>query len=163
MRGELCLAGSQVTQGYLNNPEKTESQFVRLPSDPLQVWYRTGDLAREDARGCFYYLGRIDNQVQIRGFRVELQEIDHILRQASGTELAVAVAWPIQDGRADSVYGFVCSPHPLEERVVLAACARHLPDYMLPQRIFFLPEMPLNANGKIDRGALTQRLQELPK
>src|SRR5208282_755364 len=78
--GELCLGGSQVTRGYLNDPAKTAKSFVRLAHTGDQIWYRTGDLVRQDERGCLFYLGRRDFQVKISGYRVELQEIDLVLR-----------------------------------------------------------------------------------
>src|SRR6266567_6773132 len=68
--GELCLAGSQVTDGYWNSPEKTRCQFVRFPETGGTLWYRTGDLVKRGENGCLYYLGRIDHQVKIRGYRV---------------------------------------------------------------------------------------------
>jgi amino acid adenylation domain-containing protein len=98
--GELCLGGSQVTRGYLNDPEKTAKSFVRLKHTGDQVWYRTGDLVRQDERGCLFYLGRRDFQVKVNGYRVELQEIDLVLREAARTELAVAIPWPLSDGSA---------------------------------------------------------------
>lgn len=159
--GELCLSGSQVASGYLNNPEKSAEQFVRISGTPPDsVWYRTGDLVRQDQQGCLYYLGRIDNQVQVRGYRVELQEVDHVLREAAGSDLAVAVAWPPDSGHADTLYAFVCGGQ-RERHYVVAHCKKLLPEYMVPQDVFFIPEMPLNANGKIDRPALTRRLGEL--
>ena len=96
--GELCLGGSQVTRGYLNDPEKTAKSFVRLKHTGEQIWYRTGDLVRQDERGCLFYLGRRDFQVKVNGYRVELQEIDLVLREAAHTELAVAIPWPLSDG-----------------------------------------------------------------
>jgi acyl-coenzyme A synthetase/AMP-(fatty) acid ligase len=145
----------------LNNPEKSAEQFVRIAgTPPKSVWYRTGDLVRQDERGCLYYLGRIDNQVQVRGYRVELQEVDHVLREAACSDLAVAVAWPPDSGHADTLYAFVCGGQ-RERQHVVAHCRKVLPEYMVPQDVFFIPEMPLNANGKIDRPALTRRLGEL--
>jgi len=75
--GELCLGGSQVTSGYLNDPEKTARTFVRLVHTGDQIWYRTGDLVRQDERGCLFYLGRRDFQVKINGYRVELQAVSY--------------------------------------------------------------------------------------
>jgi amino acid adenylation domain-containing protein len=157
--GELHLAGSQVTFGYWNNPEKTQAQFVRLPGTGETVWYRTGDVVKRGANGCLFYLGRTDHQVKIRGYRVELQEIEAVLRRVCGTEQAVAVPWQVIDGSADGVVAFVSGVGALDERAVLSAAREVLPDYMLPRQIRLLPEMPLNANGKIDRAKLMRMLE----
>lgn len=158
--GELCLSGSQVTKGYLNNPEKTQSQFVRIPFMGDDLWYRTGDLVKQDEDGCLHYLGRIDNQVQILGHRVELQEIDYVLRQASGTEMAVSIAWPVQDGSAAGVVGFIGGPKVGEDAKILEHCRQTLPDYMVPKKIYNVHEMPLNSNGKLDRLRLKEMLDK---
>ncbi|MGD8564655.1 MAG: amino acid adenylation domain-containing protein, partial [Desulfarculaceae bacterium] len=159
--GELLLAGTQVTGGYWNNPEKTAAQFVRLPADPQKLWYRTGDLVRQGDDGCLYYLGRIDNQVQVHGHRVELQEIDQALRQAGQSDLAVSVAWPVASPNVEAIYGFICTTASLDEGEVIKRCASTLPDYMVPKKVFFISDMPLNVNGKIDRKALGHRLEEM--
>jgi amino acid adenylation domain-containing protein len=158
--GELCVAGSQVTRGYLNVPEKTASQYVRLPGDDRTVWYRTGDRVIRDPDGCIHYLGRIDRQVQIRGYRVELQEVEQVVRGAAGTELAVAVPHPVRNGCAEGIHVFVCGH--ADDRIrqrIMAECGRRLPDYMVPRSVRFRLNLPLNANGKIDRDGLTESLE----
>ena len=81
--GELCLGGSQVTRGYLNDPERTTKSFVRLKHTGEQVWYRTGDLVLQDERACVFYIGRRDFQVKINGYRVNLLEIDFSIARGS--------------------------------------------------------------------------------
>ena len=157
--GELCLAGSQVTNGYWNNPENTRRQFVRFPGTGETSWYRTGDLVRQEENGCLYYLGRIDQQVKVRGYRVELQEIETVVRKASGAEQVVAVPWPIADGSADGVVAFLCSCSSLDELNILNRCRETLPSYMVPRSIYRVDEMPLNGNGKIDRKKLVKLLE----
>jgi acyl-CoA synthetase (AMP-forming)/AMP-acid ligase II len=156
--GELCLAGTQVTSGYWNNPKKTKDQFIRLPSLGTELWYRTGDLVKEDKYGCLHYIGRIDSQVKIRGYRVELQEIDLVLRDASKAEQAVSLAWPVQDGSADGIVAFMCGNRESDEQRIVAYCQKFLPQYMVPRKVYFIDEMPLNVNGKIDRLQLAERL-----
>lgn len=158
--GELCLGGSQVTAGYWNDPEKTARSFVRLAHSGDRIWYRTGDLVRQDERGCIFYLGRSDFQIKVNGYRVELQEIDLALRQAAGTELAVAIPWPVSNGSATGVVGVLSASDPAHDEKILAACAGRLPRYMVPQRIFHFRELPLNVNGKIDRGKISQMIAE---
>jgi amino acid adenylation domain-containing protein len=157
-RGELCLGGSQVTSGYLNDREKTARTFVRSVHTGDQVWYRTGDLVRQDERGCLFYLGRRDFQVKVSGYRVELQEIDLVLREAVRTELAVAIPWPLSEGSASGIVGVLSGSDPAHDEQVIAACESRLPRYMVPNRIYHFPQIPLNVNGKIDRGKITEML-----
>jgi len=156
--GELCLCGSQVTRGYLNDPEKTAKSFVRLKHTGDRIWYRTGDLVRQDDRGCLFYLGRRDFQVKVNGYRVELQEIDLVLREAAHTELAVAIPWPLSDGSASGIVGVLSGADPTNDQKIIAACEAKLPRYMVPNRIYHFPQIPLNVNGKIDRGKITEML-----
>jgi amino acid adenylation domain-containing protein len=156
--GELCLGGSQVTTGYWNEPQKTQEQFVRLPAAGERSWYRTGDMVRQDTNGCLYYLGRMDHQVKIRGYRVELQEIEAVLRRACDTEQVVSVAWPVEHGSADGVIAFVAGVAALDADRVLDYCSKILPGYMVPRTIYLCDEMPLNANGKVDRPRLVRML-----
>ena len=160
--GELCLGGSQVTRGYWNDPEKTAKSFVRLEPGPDgstdRLWYRTGDLVRQDERGCLFYLGRGDFQVKINGYRVELQEIDLVLREAAATELAVAIPWPLSEGSASGIVGVLSGSDPSHDEAIIAACKARLPRYMVPSRLCHFPQMPLNVNGKIDRGKITEML-----
>ncbi len=156
--GELCLGGSQVTRGYWNDPEKTARSFVRLKHTGKQVWYRTGDLVRQDERGCLFYLGRRDFQVKVNGYRVELQEIELVLREAARTELAVAIPWPLSDGSASGIVGVLSGSDPAHDEQIIAACKNRLPRYMVPSRIYHCAQIPLNVNGKIDRGRITEML-----
>ena len=156
--GELCLGGSQVTRGYWNDPDKTAKAFVRLNHTGDQVWYRTGDLVRQDERGCLFYLGRRDFQVKVNGYRVELQEIDLVLREAAKTELAVAIPWPLSDGSASGIVGVISGSESSGDKEILAACEARLPRYMVPNRLHHIAQMPLNVNGKIDRGKITEML-----
>jgi amino acid adenylation domain-containing protein len=162
--GELCLSGSQVTTGYWNEPGKTQEQFVHLPAAGERPWYRTGDMAQQDANGCLYYLGRVDHQVKIRGYRVELQEIEAVLRMACNTEQVVSIAWPVKNGSADGVVAFVAGAAALDHDRALEYCSNILPGYMVPRKIYLCDEMPLNANGKLDRSKLVSLLksEELP-
>ncbi len=157
--GELWLAGSQVTTGYWDSPEKTRQQFVCLGGSEGALWYRTGDLVKRGASGCMHYLGRSDDQVKIRGYRVELQEIDVVLRELCGTEQVATVPWPVMDGGADGVVAFVSGVESMDQGRVLTSCREVLPAYMVPQRIELVDELPLTANGKIDRTRLVHILE----
>ncbi len=159
--GEVCLGGSQVAAGYWNDPARTEDRFVRLSAPGADRWYRTGDLARWDERDGLVFHGRIDQQVKIRGFRVELEEIETVLRAALQTEIAVALGWPEDaNGAARGITAFAAATAPIKEAEAIRACRRALPEYMVPLRIVQLDQVPLNANGKIDRLALKAMLRD---
>ncbi|MGB8523749.1 MAG: coronamic acid synthetase CmaA, partial [Candidatus Acidiferrales bacterium] len=118
-----------------------------------------GDLVRQDDRGCFFYLGRIDHQVKIRGYRVELQEIDGVLRKVCGTEQVVSLPWPVRNGSADGIVAFVSGTNHIDSDQIIAYCNARLPDYMVPRKIYTIEELPVNANGKIDRSKLAGLLE----
>jgi amino acid adenylation domain-containing protein len=158
--GELCLSGSQVTQGYWNNPEQTRKQFVTLPGKGDELWYRTGDLVIEDEGGCLQYLGRIDHQVKIRGHRVELSEVEFTLREASGSQHVASLAWPVNEGIAEGIVGFVAGSSDRDAGRILQHCRRVLPGYMIPSRIYFLEHLPLSVHGKTDRLKLREFFNE---
>lgn len=149
--GELCLSGSQVTKGYFNSPEKTDYHYIRIPSFGDRLWYRTGDIASQDEDGCLHYIERVDNQIKILGYRVELQEIDSVLRKASGSDLSVSVPLLNKNGSVEGIVGFICGGNKKNRQEVLDYCSRFLPSYMMPRDIFFIDKMPLNSNGKVDR------------
>ena len=158
--GELILSGSQVTKEYFNAPEQTAKQYVTLPDTPDTLWYRTGDLVRKGPDGCMYFKGRADDQVQIRGYRVALQEVACALKEVAETDLAATLAWPVTQGRADAIYGFVAGDITVKESTLIAACRERLPHYMVPKAIIKLDAFPLSPNGKIDKKALTAILEE---
>jgi amino acid adenylation domain-containing protein len=154
--GELVTGGLGLALGYWNRPELTIERFV---DDPLQAGcklYRTGDLARERSDGVYEYFGRRDTQVKLRGFRVELGEIEIAVKQHLGVRDCAVVVAP-GDGAARSLIAFVVrrqenGPAAAELRQFLAA---RLPEHMVPSLWEFLPSLPLNPNGKVDRAALT--------
>ena len=157
--GELAMGGVQLALGYLNAPELTAQRF---PLHGATRWYRTGDLAVCDAQGVFHCLGRIDNQVKIMGYRVELEEIEAHLRSATGLELVAAVAWPVANGIAKGSVGFVgvSASQSVDQAAVITRMKQSLPAYMVPNRIVALDAMPLNTSGKVDRRALLAQLHD---
>ncbi|WP_433547242.1 amino acid adenylation domain-containing protein [Streptomyces sp. CA-294286] len=147
--GEFCMAGPQTTPGYWRAPEITaERYFVHQG----RTYYRTGDLVRLQD-GEYVCLGRDDQQVKVGGHRVELGEIEAVLRRAGAVE-AVALLWPDPDTLTAVVSGAVAPA------VLAEACAAALPGYMTPTSVRVVDDMPVNGNGKIDRGALRSRLDE---
>lgn len=158
--GELCLSGSQVTEGYLNNPEKTAQCYIHIPSLGQDKWYRTGDLVKKDKNGCMYYLGRTDNQVKILGYRIELQEVDAVLSKASESDMVISIPWPVREHYVEGLIGVVCKSGQINECQVISYCKRFLPEYAVPKKIYFLDKLPLNTNGKIDRVKLREMLED---
>ena len=153
--GEICLSGSQVMSGYLDAPELTATRIFESEG---RRWYRTGDIGKYDDSLGYLYAGRIDRQVKIRGFRVELQEIETVVRGASGSDLVAVLPWPTTpDGLALGCVSFVAGARASAEQII-AACAKFLPDYMVPGEIMFIDSIPTNANGKTDYGVLQKRL-----
>ena len=159
-QGELILAGPQVTLGYWRDAEKTASVFV-VPPGRDEVHYRTGDRVRRPARegGPITYLGRIDHQVKVRGVRIELGEVEAVIREASGVDAVVAIGWPKEATGAGGIEAFIGQPD-VDAADVRAACEAKLPTQAVPRGIHTLPELPLNASGKFDRKALVAMLEE---
>lgn len=153
-RGELALAGPQLAAGYYRAPELTSKRFPLIRG---KRWYLTGDLAYQDRQGRFHHLGRIDNQVKINGFRIELEEVEAHLRAVCGTDLVAAVAWPLAQGSASGIVGFYVGKG-LTSRELRDALVRRIPTYMVPNRVLAIDSLPLNANGKVDRNSLVAQL-----
>ena len=149
--GELCITGVQLACGYAD-PELDKDRFV--PHPLLGRIYRTGDLCSLRADGQVLYHGRRDGQIKIHGQRVELGEIERQLERAPGV-LRAAVHY---DGA--HLHAFACTTEDFDEAAAMRYLRGRLPGYMLPERVLRLPEFPLNANGKLDRGRLAQLVQE---
>ena len=107
---------------------------------------------------CFYCLGRIDNQVKVMGYRVELEEIDAHLRTVTGVDIVGSIAWPVDNGAARGIVSFVHA-HSIDAEQVIEALKERIPSYMVPSRVIALKEMPLSSNGKVNRHALRQLLE----
>ena len=153
MTGELCLAGNQLTPGYWNNPEKNAEAFFMLNGTR---YYRTGDLCYADEDGDIQYVGRLDFQTKINGFRVELSEIEHYASEALNNEnTCICVAFT--NSITTTEIGLVIdSKKPIDEASVLAYISNHLPFYEVPTQVKVLAQLPLNLNGKIDRKKIKQ-------
>ncbi|MBF0353772.1 MAG: amino acid adenylation domain-containing protein [Alphaproteobacteria bacterium] len=157
--GESVVCSAQLSPGYWANPYQTQAAFVRNPLEPQlpQTAYRTGDLLRRDSEGMYFFVGRADSQVKVRGHRVELGEIESLLLGFEQVREAVVVAVsPSGDGYDNRLIAYVkldgaeAGPEQLGKHL-----AAQLPAYMVPSQIEIIEgDMPRNANGKIDRSAL---------
>jgi amino acid adenylation domain-containing protein len=157
--GELLMTGPQVSAGYWKDSERTSKAFI-VPMNKQEVYYRTGDRVRKPVGDLpLTYLGRIDNQIKILGHRVELSEIESVIRDESGIDAVVAVGWPLNTSGANGIEVFVQGSgikiDELKDRV-----SNQLPNYMLPKHYHFLDQLPVNANGKFDRKALIKYLED---
>lgn len=157
--GELWLGGVQLAEGYLGRPDLTAERFIPAPWDPAQRLYRSGDMARRLPHGEIEYLGRNDDQLKIRGQRIELSEIDAVLLSLPGIKQAASVAVSLNQslgGLADDrqLVSYIISDTPQESEHLREQLAERLPAHMVPVIIIPLDTFPLSSNGKLDRKAL---------
>ncbi|MBN6050711.1 non-ribosomal peptide synthetase, partial [Nonomuraea sp. RK-328] len=160
--GEIYLAGPGVARGYVghSNEAFSDDPFGDSPSGRM---YRTGDLGRIGPSGHFEFLGRSDDQIKIRGFRVEPGEIESALEAVPGIEQAVVVPAPYETPYTHLVAFLVKSSGGPDWQEARERVARKLPDHMVPARAEFWDELPLTRNGKADRGALRRHISEYGK
>jgi amino acid adenylation domain-containing protein len=154
--GQLLLGGPQVVDGYWDDPDATARAFVTMQGNGRG--YLTGDrVVRPFPRAPLEYLGRIDSQIKILGHRVELEEVEAVLREEAGAD-AVAVGWPRTPSGAAGIVAFIADPS-LDKIGLRRALSARLPEYMVPRELRLVSELPLNANGKRDRKALLSTLE----
>jgi mycobactin peptide synthetase MbtE len=163
--GELYYAGDQLARGYWKRPALTSSRFIANPfgAEPGSRLYRSGDLARWTEDGELEFTGRADHQVQVRGFRVELAEVEAALAAADGVAAAAARTWEVHDGT--SLAGYVVPQQPITDDAdgtakaafaasVRAAVTTALPGYMVPSTLTALDALPKTESGKLNRPGL---------
>ncbi|MFA0962344.1 amino acid adenylation domain-containing protein [Roseivirga sp. BDSF3-8] len=149
--GELYIGGEGLAEGYLNRPELTKERFITFPQTGERI-YKTGDLAKRLANGEVQFIGRADNQVKIRGHRIELGEIAYNLRQLSGCETVVIARKDLTDNNI-----LVAFLEGADEEIISSSrtgLQNILPDYMVPESFNAIDELPLTPNGKVDIRAL---------
>jgi D-alanine--poly(phosphoribitol) ligase subunit 1 len=153
--GELLIGGFQVGLGYWNDSAQTEARFPMING---KRWYRSGDIVYRDANGLFHFVSRVDDQVKVRGFRVELGEIEAHLRDVCYSNSVVALAWPTRAGSAAGIVAFVSGTESSAAQI-RAALKDRLPDHLVPDQIRELETLPTGITGKFDRKALTAILE----
>jgi D-alanine--poly(phosphoribitol) ligase subunit 1 len=158
--GELWIGGPCVGLGYYANPEETAARFRQDPrqNNYRAIYYRSGDRVRVDEQGRLWFQGRVDNQVKIRGHRIELEEIDLAVQSVPDVQRAVAVVLAGTDGSEIAVA--YMANRAIEAEEVLVVCKEKLPAYMRPALAVQFDELPRNANGKVDRKAAKALLEQ---
>lgn len=152
--GELCVRGTSLSMGYYNNPEKTGEAFVQNPLNPFvpETIYRTGDLVKYNEHGEIIYLSRKDFQIKHMGHRIELGEIETAVSSLEEISLCCC----LYDEKKQKIVLFLEGE--LEKAYINERISKLVPEYMLPNKVISLPQMPINANGKIDRVKLKELL-----
>lgn len=157
--GELLMTGPQLARGYWRDAERTAAAFV-VPPGASETFYRTGDRVLAGSGGLLFR-GRLDDQIKVLGHRVELGDVEAALREATGSNTVAAVGWPRTPTGVGGIAAFVAGGG-VDARAVREQVTRRLPDYMVPRRIEPIRELPLNANGKVDRRRLLDLLESHP-
>jgi amino acid adenylation domain-containing protein/thioester reductase-like protein len=149
--GEICIGGAGLSKGYMHRDEITTEKFKENKYINERI-YHTGDLGRWNSDGFLFFNGRKDNQVKLRGYRIELSEIEHWLSAIPGVDLAVVMIQ--KRAQKDVLIGYIQSDSPIDQKTVKTYLAQKLPDFMLPNHIHRSNKFPVTMSGKIDRTAL---------
>jgi fengycin family lipopeptide synthetase D len=158
--GELCISGPSLARGYLNNKELTNQKFVSNPFEENSRMYRTGDRARFLPDGNIEFIGRIDDQVKIKGNRIELGEIETRLKKYPFVKDAVVL--DVETNCNKNIAAFVSSDHEIDVSSLRKFLLEFLPEYMMPQHFNFVHKFPLTHNGKIDKRELRKMVSAKP-
>lgn len=149
--GELLIAGEGVGDGYIGLPEVTREKFITFQGKKA---YRSGDLAYWRGDGKIAYLRRMDQQVKLRGLRVELGEIESVMMQFQGIKECIVMVWG--EGMSQYLCGYFTASEPVSKAALTEHLRQYVTDYMIPARLIQLEEFPLTVNGKIDKKALKE-------
>jgi non-ribosomal peptide synthetase component F len=155
--GEIYISGVQVTPGYLHNEQETAKRFLDDPFNPGQVMYRTGDIGRMLENGNIEYIGREDNQIKLRGFRIDLGEVQSTISKLASAAKNVALI--VSNG---NLIAFM-TPETIDVKSLAKSLETQLPQYAVPNRIIALATLPTSANNKVDSSALQRYLKDQGK
>jgi surfactin family lipopeptide synthetase A len=157
--GEIHVAGTGLSKGYLNRPDLTAERFFPNPYDKSETLYKSGDVGRWLFDGTIEYLDRCDSQVQIRGFRVEMSEIELRLLQYPGIAGTVVVA--VENEGTKELAAYIISDEELQVQRLRGFLSSSLPEYMIPSSFVRIDKIPLTSNGKLDRKSLPPANQNI--
>ena len=157
--GRAAVEGGHRVEFEIFNKANQTAAAVVVPPGAPELHYRTGDRVVRSSSGDLHYLGRVDQQVQVLGHRVELGEVEAAIRETLGVDGVIAFGWPRTEAGAEGIVVFLQSDEEVEIAPLRAALATRLPEYMVPRSVHVVDEFPLNSNGKFDRRALHARLE----
>jgi len=162
-KGELYVEADTVASGYWKDPGRTREKFVRNPLKPEadKFIYRTGDIVKLDDKGNYVFLGRVDQMIKSRGYRIEIGEIETVLSSHPLVKSAVVV--PIPDELIGNRIAAVIVPSKesvVKKEDILRYCAKQLPKYMIPETLEFQDALPMTSSGKADRKKLLELMQK---
>ena len=157
--GRIYIGGPQLAAGYVGDPALTANVFIPNPNDPDETLYDSGDLGYANSHGDIIFAGRQDNQIKLRGKRIELEEVERQLQHLP--DVSAAVCFPHETGSIKRLVACVAAPEGTVEQGLKADLGKQVPDYMVPHEILVWPELPINANGKVDRRAARDRYTAL--
>lgn len=157
--GELCLVGHQLARGYWQSEQQTREKFVDCPFLPDERMYRTGDLVQWNQDGELLFHGRIDNQVKLNGFRIELSEIESCINEFPGVQTSVVIL--NKQNNLQFLSGFYVADGIIDPEALRTSLSDTLPAYMVPLKLIQLDRMPKTPNGKIDRRQLSENIINL--
>ena len=153
--GQIVLSGKQLAKGYVNNEAQTKEKFIKINNKDC---YLTGDLGRW-VNGELVFLGRNDTQVQIKGYRVEIFEIENAISKIDGIISSAVIPTPVGAVTYENTAAFLVCNKDIDTNKIKNDLSKTLPNYMVPNKYIILDSMPLNSNGKIDRNQLKKLLQ----
>ena len=157
--GEICISGSGLARGYLNSEIQTEKSFCNLSFYPYERIYRTGDLGRYDEDGDLLCLGRKDEQIKLRGHRIELEDIDTNMLKVTGIKMIASCF----DTEKEQLISFYISDTNLDDKVIHKQAKLYLPEYMIPDKFCRVEHMMYTSSGKMDRRALLSANKDVEK
>jgi len=155
---ELCISGSQLTTGYLDDPEKNKMAFFKF--DEL-LYYRSGDLCLQDKQGDYFFTGRNDTQVKINGYRVEIGELEYYAGEFPGIDESVVIVSANEKNDQQLLNLVYTAKYDIDRNEFTSFLATRIPSYMLPANIYFVESIPHNLNGKIDKKVLAEQISKL--
>lgn len=152
VEGELYLGGDGLARGYMNSPEKNKECFITSPFNKNERLYKTGDIVKWNDDYDLVFIGRVDKQVKVRGYRIELTEIELALLKIQGVNEAYAMVSEINTEK--QIVAYIVSDGLIDEAVLKEKLSQQLPNFMMPAFFMFIPKLPLNINGKVDASLL---------
>lgn len=161
IEGELFITGSGLASGYIQNESLNKKKFINLPHDSQKIFYRTGDIVKKLKNGELEYIGRLDRQIKIRGYRVELLEIQKVLLTIKN--ITNVIVTHVDNNGLIDIYAFYISNKKYEEKYLKMLLSKNLPEYMIPKKIIKVEKFPITINGKVNEKELLENINNNSK